>query len=84
MKLEQTVCPSVVSLTNKACQNTTTTFKQSKSFEMSELAAAYSKSFEEIKAVLSAKLKYLLKFSDKTMTMEFDKMLEKLSISKQQ
>lgn len=84
MKLEQTVCPRVVSLTNEACKNTTTTFKQSKLVEMSELAAAYSKSFEEIKTVLSAKLKYLLKFSDKTMAMEFDKMLEKLSISEQQ
>ena len=84
MKLELTVCPRVVSLTNEACKNATTTFNQSKSFEMSELAAAYSKSFEEIKAVFSAKLKYLLKFSDKAMTIEFDKMLQKLNISEQQ
>ena len=41
--------------------------------EHDEVGKSFTKSFEEMKSVLSAKLKYLLKFADKSsLKLEFD------------
>ncbi len=83
VKLEVNVCPKIVSLTEEGCKSSSTTFQQSKQVELNELGSAYSKSFEELKTLFSAKFKYLVKFSDKV-NIEFEKMIEKLNINEQQ
>lgn len=80
LHLDKNICSKILSLTQEACVNKTSTIQgQSTSSYLTDIGQSFSKSFDEMKNIYSAKLKYLLKFSEK-MNVQLETSLENLKI----
>ena len=65
LKLKQVVCSNIVALTQKTCQHIKSTVGPADATQgsLNDIGQSYLRSFEELKSIFSAKLKYLLRFS---------------------
>ena len=75
LQLDQIICPNILNMVKNACSGS----EMNDNKLLSDIGRSHVKSFEEMRNIYAAKLKYLLKFSDKT-TVRLDEAIESLQI----